>query len=309
MNIVFMGTPDFSVPCLNSLIEAGYNISGVFTQPDKPKNRGHKMQMPPVKECALSHGIEVYQPLSLRKGDDAAESMETLKRLNPDCIVVVAYGQLLPKEVLELPKYGCINVHASLLPLYRGAAPIQRVIMDGCTVTGVTTMHMAEGLDTGDMILKDTIEIGEKMTGGELHDALSAMGARLIVETLKQLENGTAPREVQSGDTCYAKMLDKDTCKLDFTQPAEVLYNQIRGLSPAPSAFTFLGDKRLKVYFAEKCGKEYDLPCGTVLSDFTVVCGDKKTLRFTDIQLEGGKRMSVSDYLRGRKIEDGTVLG
>ena len=304
-----MGTPDFSVPCLNSLIEAGYNISGVFTQPDKPKNRGHKMQMPPVKECALSHGIEVYQPLSLRRGDDAAESMETLKRQNPDCIVVVAYGQLLPKEVLELPKYGCINVHASLLPLYRGAAPIQRVIMDGCTVTGVTTMHMAEGLDTGDMILKDTIDIGEKMTGGELHDALSAMGARLIVETLKQLENGTAPREVQSGDTCYAKMLDKDTCKLDFTQPAEVLYNQIRGLSPAPSAFTFLGDKRLKVYFAEKCGKECDLPCGTVLSDFTVVCGDKKTLRFTDIQLEGGKRMSVSDYLRGRKIEDGTVLG
>lgn len=308
MNIVFMGTPDFSVPCLNSLIEAGHNVVGVFTQPDKPKNRGHKMQMPPVKECALEHGIEVYQPLSLRKGDDAESSLEILKKLNPDCIVVVAYGQFLPNAILELPKYGCINVHASLLPRYRGAAPIQRVIMDGEKVTGVTTMHMADGIDTGDMILKDTIEITDKMTGGELHDALSEMGARLIVKTLEQLENGTAPREVQTGETCYAKMLNSDVCKLDFSKSAERLYNQIRGLSPAPSAFTFLDGKRLKVYFAEKTGKTYDLPKGSVLADLTVVCGDGKGLRFIDIQLEGGKRMSATDFLRGRKIENDTVL-
>lgn len=310
MNIVFMGTPDFSVPCLKAIIEAGHNVSAVFTQPDKPKNRGHKMMFTPVKECAVQNNIPVYQPLSLRKGEDAESSMNTLKELNPDCIVVVAYGQILPKSILELPQYGCINVHASLLPRYRGAAPIQRCIIDGEKETGVTTMYMAEGLDTGDMILSEKLPIDEKMTASELHDRLSEMGARLIVETLKQVEEGTAPRTPQTDEnTCYASMLTKEMCRIDFNKPLETVYNHIRGLSSSPCAFTTLGDKRLKVYFAEKTDMKSGLPCGTAADDsFGIVCADG-VIRFTDIQLEGGKRMNASDFLRGRKIEKGTVFG
>ena len=310
MNIVFMGTPDFAVPCLESIINAGHNVTGVFTQPDKPKNRGHKMTPPPVKETALKYDIPVFQPLSLRKGDDAENSLNTLKELNPDCIVVVAYGQILPKSVLELPKYGCINVHASLLPRYRGAAPIQHCIVDGEKETGVTTMYMGEGLDTGDMILVDKIEIGERMTASELHDRLSEMGASLIVKTLEEVENGTAPRTPQTDEnTCYASMLTKEMCRIDFTKPCEELYNLIRGMSSSPCAFTMLGDKRLKVYFAEKTGIKTDAPAGTAADDeLGISCGGE-ILRLTDIQLEGGKRMSSKDFLRGRKVEKGTVFG
>ncbi len=309
MNIVFMGTPDFSVPCLKSLIEAGHRIQAVFTQPDKPKNRGHKMMFPPVKECALQYDIPVFQPLSLRKGEDAESSLNTLKELNPDCIVVVAYGQILPKAVLDLPEYGCINVHASLLPRYRGAAPIQHCIIDGEKETGVTTMYMGEGLDTGDMILVDKIAIDERMTASVLHDSLSEMGASLIVETLKQVEEGTAPRTPQTDEnTCYASMITKEMCRIDFSKPLDDVYNHIRGMSSAPCAFTMLGDKRLKVYFAEKTDMKSELPCGTAADDnFAVVCGDG-VIRFTDIQLEGGKRMNASDFLRGRKIEKGTLF-
>ena len=311
MNIVFMGTPDFSVPCLNSIINAGHTVSAVFTQPDKPKNRGHKMQMTPVKEFAVEKGIEVYQPLSLRKGEDGEKALEVLKELAPDCIVVVAYGQILPKAVLELPKFGCVNVHASLLPKYRGAAPIQRVIMDGETETGITTMYMAEGLDTGDMILKSKTDIPFDMTGEQLHDKLSQMGAELIVETLKLLEEGTAPRTAQTDDgTCYAKMIQKEDCRIDFGKSANTVYDQIRGLSSAPCAFTFLEGKRVKVFFAEKEGRKAEGDFGAVISGegLCVNCGGE-VLRLTDIQPEGGKRMKDTDFLRGRKVPLGTVLG
>lgn len=311
LKIVFMGTPEFSVPCLEAIIDAGHEVSGVFTQPDKPKNRGHKMQMTPVKEFAVEKGIEVYQPLSLRKGEDGEKALSVLKELSPDCIVVVAYGQILPKSVLELPRYGCINVHASLLPKYRGAAPIQRVIMDGETETGVTTMYMAEGLDTGDMILKSRTDIPNDMTGEQLHDKLSQMGAELIVETLRLLEEGNAPRTAQSDvNTCYAKMIKKEDCRIDFGKSADTVYNQIRGLSSAPCAFTFLDGKRIKVFFAEKKDKKAEGAFGSVVSGegLCVNCGGE-VLRLTDIQPEGGKRMKDTDFLRGRRVDLGTILG
>lgn len=311
MNIVFMGTPEFSVPCLEALINAGHRVRGVFTQPDKPKNRGHKMQMTPVKGFAVEKEIDVYQPLSLRKGEDGEKSLAVLRELAPDCIVVVAYGQILPKEVLELPRYGCINVHASLLPKYRGAAPIQRVIMDGETETGITTMYMAEGLDTGDMILKSKTDIPFDMTGEQLHDKLSQMGAELIVETLKLLEEGTAPRTAQTDDnTCYAKMIQKEDCRIDFGKSADTVYNQIRGLSSAPCAFTFLEGKRIKVFFAEKEDRKAEGAFGAVVfgDGLCVNCGGE-VLRLMDIQPEGGKRMKDTDFLRGRKVALGTILG
>lgn len=310
MRIVFMGTPDFSVPCLDALVKAGHEIVAVFTRPDKPKDRGHKLQMPPVKEYALGQEIPVCQPLSLSKGEDCETAVTDLRRLIPDCIVVVAYGQILPKAVLDIPRYGCINVHASLLPRYRGAAPIQRCIMNGETETGVTTMHMAEGLDTGDMILKESVAIPPDMTASQLHDQLSAIGARLIVQTLEMLEQGTAPRTPQTDEnTCYASMITKEDCRIDFTKPADTIYDQIRGLSASPCAFTFLEGKRLKVYFAEKI-PAVAAPPGTVTDGegLCIACGNG-ALRLTDIQPEGGKRMTDSDFLRGRTIPVGTVLG
>ena len=306
-----MGTPDFSVPCLDALVKAGHEIAAVFTQPDKPKNRGHKLQMPPVKQYAVERGIPVCQPASLRKGEEADAAIAALWQLEPECIVVVAYGQILPKSVLNIPQYGCINVHASLLPRYRGAAPIQRCIMNGETETGVTTMHMAEGLDTGDMILKEKTAIAPDMTASQLHDELSAMGARLIVQTLRMLEKGTAPRTPQTDEnTCYASMITKEDCRIDFTQSADTIYDQIRGLSSSPCAFTFLEGRRLKVYFAEKVELTASAPAGTVIGGdvLYVACGEG-ALRLADIQPEGGRRMSDTDFLRGRKIPSGTVLG
>ena len=305
-----MGTPVFSLACLESLIEAGHEVAAVFTQPDRPKNRGKQIQMTPVKECALKHDIPVYQPLSLRKGEDAETSMQVLRDIAPECIVVVAYGQILPKEVLELPKHGCINVHASLLPMYRGAAPIQRVIEDGQTVSGVTTMYMAEGLDTGDMILKEEVAIPEDMTGSQLHDALSACGAALIVKTLDALADGTAVRIPQEGETCYAKMITKEELKLDFTKPAKQVYDLIRAMSDAPCAFTMLEGKRMKVYMSrivEKVSGE----AGTIADaeHFIVACGDGNGVQLTEIQPEGGKRMDVNAFLRGKKLEKGASLG
>lgn len=310
MKIVFMGTPVFSLACLEALIEAGHDVKAVFTQPDKPKNRGKQIMMTPVKECALKHDIPVYQPLSLRKGEDAESSMAVLREIAPDCIVVVAYGQILPKEVLELPKYGCINVHASLLPMYRGAAPIQRVIEDGETVSGVTTMYMAEGLDTGDMILKEEVVIPEDMTGAQLHDALSSCGASLIVKTLDALENGTAVRTPQQGETCYAKMITKEELKLDFTKPAKKVYDFIRAMSDAPCAYTMLESKRMKVYMA-RIVENVAGAAGTIADadNFTIACGDGNGVAFTEIQPEGGKRMDTAAYLRGKKLEKGMLLG
>lgn len=311
MNIVFMGTPDFAVPCLKSIINANHKVTAVFTQPDKPKNRGHKMQMTPVKEFALEKGIEVFTPLSFRKGDDAELSINKLNELNPDCIVVVAYGQILPRKILDLPKYGCVNVHASLLPKYRGAAPIQRCIIEGEKKSGVTTMYMAEGLDTGDMLLKDEVLIPYTMTGSQLHDKLADSGAKLIVDTLKGLEEGTIIPEPQQGESNYASMLTKELCRIDFSKSASEIYNLIRGLSDVPCAFTMLGGKRLKVYFAEISVKQYTGKCGEIVDteDFSVLCGDGKAIILKDIQPEGGKRMSVSDFLRGKRLEKGIILG
>lgn len=310
MRLVFMGTPVFSLSCLEALIEAGHDIAAVFTQPDKPKNRGKQIQMTPVKECALKHGIPVYQPLSLRKGEDAEQSMAVLNEIKPDCIIVVAYGQLLPKSILDLPEYGCINVHASLLPKYRGAAPIQRCIQFGEKKTGVTTMYMAEGLDTGDMILKDELDIPEDMTGSELHDRLAGMGGRLIVRTLEEVKNGTAPRIHQEGETCYAARITKEELLLDFTKPALEVRDFIRAMSAAPCAYTMLDGKRLKVYGARLAEGQYSGQPGEIADpdSFTVVCGEG-AVQFTEVQPEGGKRMEVQAYLRGKKPAKGTVLG
>lgn len=310
MKLVFMGTPVFSLACLEALIEAGHEVAAVFTQQDKPRNRGKQVQMTPVKECALKHGIAVYQPASLRKGEDAEKSLEALREINPDCIVVVAYGQILPTEILDLPKYGCINVHASLLPRWRGAAPIQRCIEAGDTVSGVTTMYMAQGLDTGDMIMKAETEISPEMTGSELHDALSAQGAALIVKTLEALENGTAVREPQTGDTCYASMISKEELLIDFTKSAKQVYDFIRAMSSSPCAYTLLEGKRLKVFAAE-LGGDTNAPAGTVCDEqrFAVACGDGQALELLEIQPEGGKRMDTAAYLRGKKLAAGTKLG
>lgn len=310
MKIVFMGTPVFSLACLEALIEAGHEVAAVFTQPDKPKNRGKQVMTTPVKECALKHGIPVYQPLSLRRGEDAETSMNVLREIGPECIVVVAYGQLLPREVLELPKHGCINVHASLLPKYRGAAPIQRAIQNGETVSGVTTMYMAEGLDTGDMILKQEVAIPEDMTGAQLHDSLSECGAALIVRTLAEVENGAAPRIPQEGETCYASMISKEELKLDFTKPAKQVYDFIRAMSDSPCAYTVLDGKRMKV-FMSRLVKNVSAPAGAVADadNFTVACGDGNGVAFTEVQPEGGRRMDIAAYLRGKKPEKGTILG
>ncbi len=304
-----MGTPDFAVPCLRALAEGGHEISGVFTQPDKPKGRGYKMIPTPVKAAAQEYGIPVYQPLSLRKGEDAEAAMETLKQLAPELIVVVAYGQILPKEILDLPKYHCINIHASLLPAYRGAAPIHWSVLNGETKTGVTSMLMAEGLDTGDMLIKSETEIGENESSSSLHDRLSEMGAKVLLETVEALEKGTVTPEPQDDAlSSYASRITKEMSALDFSQPALQLHNIIRGIT----GFTTLEGKRLKVYGSQVTGKVSDaLENGAVADSekLIVKCGDGLGIMFTEIQPEGKKRMKTEDYLRGKKIEAGTVLG
>lgn len=307
-----MGTPDFAVPCLQALIDNGENVQAVFTQPDKPKGRGYKMLPPPVKSLALTYNIPVYQPLSLKKGEDAENALNILKDLSPDLIIVVAYGKILPKEILELPKYYCINVHASLLPRYRGAAPIQWCVLNDEKETGVTTMLMAEGLDTGDMLLKESVAIGDDETASELHDRLSAVGAELLIKTISAVKVGTITREKQEDSLSnYASMITKDMCPIDFSLPAQQIHNKIRGLSASPCAVTMLNGKRLKIFKSTMSDKKkYDLAAGTVVNekDFTVVCGDGYTVTFTEVQSEGGKRMKVSDFLRGNHIEKGICL-
>ena len=245
MNIVFMGTPDFSVPCLQALLDAGYPVTGVFTQPDKPKGRGYQLAPPPVKEFALTQNLPVFQPKTMRD----AETLEQLKGCNPDLIVVVAYGKLLPKEVLDLPRLGCINVHASLLPKYRGAGPVQWSIINGEEETGVTTMYMAEALDTGDMLESASLKIGENETADELMERLSHLGAELLISTVKKAEEGTLkPVPQDEALSTYVSMLDKEMARLDFNKPAREVHNLIRGLSSWPCAYTFYQGKRLKVY-------------------------------------------------------------
>ncbi len=306
-----MGTPDFSVPCLRALAEGGHEVVGVFTQPDKPKGRGYKMIPTPVKAAAQEYGIPVYQPLSLRKGEDAAAAMETLRTLNPELIVVVAYGQILPKEILDLPKYNCINIHASLLPAYRGAAPIQWSVLNGETKTGVTSMLMAEGLDTGDMLLRAETEIGSDESADSLHDRLSEMGAKVLLDTVRAIENGTLNPEPQDDAlSSYAARITKEMSHLNFEKPAYQLHNIIRGIT----GFTALEGKRLKIYASQVVAlsdSAVALPNGAVADTqaFVIKCGDGMGLRLAEIQPEGKKRMKTEDYLRGKKLEKGIVLG
>lgn len=310
MNIVFMGTPDFAVPCLKALIESDNNVTGVFTQPDKPKGRGYKLTPPPVKVLAEENGIPVFQPQSLKKGEDAENALKTLKELSPDLIVVVAYGKILPKEVLDVPKLYCMNVHASLLPKYRGAGPIQWSVLNGEKETGVTTMLMAEGLDTGDMLMKKSTEIGENETASELHDRLSVIGAELLIETIDAIKQGNVtPTRQNDDESSYSPMLTKDMCPIDFSKTAREIHNQIRGLSDWPSATAIMGGKRIKIYKSHIVEKTNGEAGEIVDADkFIVCCGDGNAVAIDEIQAEGGKRMKTADYLRGNKIEKGAKL-
>lgn len=307
MKIVFMGTPEFAVPCLKKLAESNYEVAAVFTQPDKPKGRGYKMIPTPVKAAALEYGIEVYQPISMRKGDDAAEAMNILNNIAPDLVVVTAYGQILPKEILELPKYGCINIHASLLPKYRGAAPINWVLLNGETETGVTSMQMSEGLDTGDMLIKKSVKIGENETYSQLYSRLAEIGGEVLMETLNALESGDlAPEKQDDSLSCYSPMIRKEMSALDFSRSAAELHNIIRGVT----GFTTLGGKRLKVFSSEISDNIAHGEAGTIADadNFSVNCGEG-TIKFCEIQLEGGKRMKTADFLRGRKLTKGEKIG
>lgn len=311
MNIVFMGTPDFAVPTLKAIINAGHNVKAVFSQPDKPKGRGYKLTPPPVKICALNNAIEVFQPNSFKKGEDAEISIVKLKEINPDVIVVVAYGKILPKTVLDIPKLGCINVHASLLPKYRGAGPIQWSVLNGEKETGVTTMLMAEGLDTGDMLLKASTEIGVNETASELHDRLSELGAELLVETLSKFEKGEiTPQKQDDSISTYAPMLSKEMCAIDFSKSAQEIHNQIRGLAEWPCATALLNDKKIKIFKSEIVSLDGEnKQVGKVIDEkaFTITCG-KGFIKIIELQAEGGKRMKVADYLRGNSISSGTIL-
>lgn len=309
MRVVFMGTPDFSVPTLECIIEAGHEVVGVVTQPDKAKGRGKKVVYTPVKEKALEHGLTVYQPRRARE----PEFIEQMRALNPDVMVVVAFGQILPKELLDIPKYGCVNVHASLLPKYRGAAPIQWAVIRGEKVSGVTTMQMDVGLDTGDMLLKTEVPLAEDETGESLHDKLSVLGGDLLIETLKGLEAGTIVPEKQddsqSGE--YARMLDKSLGKIDFSMRAEEIERLIRGLNPWPSAYTSYNNKTMKLWKARVVPGGEAVP-GQVLAvdkkGFTVQTGDG-ALQILELQMEGKKRMDAGAFLRGCPLTAGEILG
>ena len=308
MRVVFMGTPDFAVPCLRALVEGGCEVAAVFTQPDKPKGRGYKMIPTPVKAAAEEYGIPVYQPLSLRKGEDAEESLRILHDIAPELIVVTAYGQILPKEVLELPNHGCVNIHASLLPRYRGAAPINWVILNGETETGVTSMQMSEGLDTGDMLIKRSTEIGENETYEELYARLSEMGGEVLMDTVKAIESGTLSPEKQDDSlTCYSPMILKEMSALDFSKTAAEIHNTIRGVT----GFAMLEGKRIKVYrSAISDNIAPDAENGAIVDTdrFTVKCGDGKCVTFLEVQPEGKKRMKTEDFLRGKKLTKGERL-
>ena len=309
MKIVFMGTPDFAVPTLEALYQSRHEVAAVVTQPDKPKGRGKAMAMPPVKEKALEYGIPVYQPVRVRK-DEAF--FEELTKIQPDVIVVIAFGQILPERILNLPKYGCINIHASLLPKYRGAAPIQWAVINGDKVSGVTTMQMNEGLDTGDMIMKTEVPLSEDETGGSLHDKLAEAGAKLCVETLKALEDKTATWEVQGeSPTAYAKMLDKKLGDIDWSRSAKSIECLIRGLNPWPSAYTDWNGKVMKIWEAGVLDENTDAKPGTIVKvekdSFSVQTGDG-LLKVLALQIPGKKRMEADAFLRGYQIETGCEL-
>ena len=313
MKIVFMGTPDFAEVSLQALIDENYNIEAVVTNPDRPKGRGMKMIYSPVKELAVSKNIPVLQPEKVRNN---IEFIDKIKSINPDVICVVAYGKILPKELLEIPKYGCINVHASLLPKYRGAAPIQWAVLNGDQETGITTMYMDIGMDTGDMILTQKVQIGENETTGELWERLSKIGGNLLVETLNQIEKGIAPRIPQEGEYTMAPMLEKEMSKIDWeNKTAEEIKNLVRGLNPIMGAYTFLNGKKIKFWKVEVANNiGYDEENIKMFKNGTVLISDQKEgifiktkkgiLRVLEIQGENAKKMSIQDYLRGNKIEE-----
>lgn len=326
MNILFMGTPDFAQESLKALYEAGYNIIGVVTNVDKPKGRGMKLVPSPVKQYALEKNIKIYQPLKIRKNE---EFLQEVKQIKPDLICVVAYGKILPQELLDIPRYGCVNVHGSLLPKYRGAAPIQWAVLNGDKKTGITTMFMNAGMDTGDMILKQEVKIGEDETTGELWEKLSKIGSKLLVETVKQIENGTEKREKQPEDGTIAPMLSKEMAKIDWeNKTAMQIKNLVRGLNPIMGAFSYLENKKIKfwkvqVMSDEELFKKFEgleeykdnlkkIQSGTVLfsddKNGLYIKAKEGIIQVLEIQGENSKRMSINDFLRGNKIEIGSIF-
>ncbi len=307
MRILFMGTPEFAQKSLEALISDNRDVVCVITQPDKPKGRGYEMAMPEVKVCALEHNIPVYQPETLKDG----AILPILEEYNPDIIIVVAYGKILPEYILNYPKYGCVNIHGSLLPKYRGAAPIQRAVIDGEKVSGVTSMYMEKGLDTGDMLIKAELPIGETTTAGEYHDALAVLGGKVLLETIDKLKEGKITPEKQNDAlSTYAHQLSKAEGEINWNNTNEEIYNKVRGLNPWPKAFSFLGKKRFVVDFVYKSEKSGNP--GEVIEanddGIVVACGEGSVI-IKEIKIEGKKMMPVCDFLRGHKIEKGTPLG
>lgn len=317
MKVVFMGTPDFAKESLKAIYNAGYEIIGVVTNPDKPQGRGMKLTASPVKQFALEKELNIYQPEKVKNNKDFIEEMENL---NPDVICVVAYGKILPKELLEIPKLGCINVHGSLLPKYRGAAPIQWAVLNGDKTTGITTMYMDEGMDTGDMILKEEVKIGEDETTGELWERLETIGGKLLVKTLKQIEQGTVPREKQSGEFSMAPMLNKEMAKINWEeQDAKQIKNLVRGLNPIMGAYTYLDGKKIKFWKVDIATKKEIFAEGLeIFRNGTVIVSDPRDgifiktkdgiLKVLEIQGENAKRMSIFDFLRGNAINEFDVF-
>ena len=306
MNIVFMGTPDFAVPSLKALAECDkYSVKAVYTQPDKPVGRKKIMTPPDVKVCAEEYSIPVYQPDSFK--DEAV--VGELSRFEPDVIVVIAYGKLLPESVLNIPKFGCVNIHGSLLPHLRGAAPIQRSVIDGDRVTGVTSMLMDKGLDTGDMLIKKSVEILPDETAGELFERLSVLGTEVLFETLEKIENGTITREKQDDSlSTYAKMLSKEECVIDWNLSAQTVHNKVRGMNPWPVAAAEFKGKKLKIFKTEICQKS-GKPSEVLSADPPIVACGSQSVKLVEVQLEGKKRMSAADFFRGQRIEAGCLLG
>ncbi|MBQ9106977.1 MAG: methionyl-tRNA formyltransferase [Clostridia bacterium] len=308
MKIVFMGTPDFAVPALKRLATSGkHDVVGVVCQPDKPVGRKQILTPPAVKILALELGLDVFQPQSLKTED----SLKLIQSLDPEIIVVAAYGKILPESILLLPKHGCICLHGSLLPKYRGAAPIQRAVIDGEKITGITVMQMDKGIDTGDIISTSEVEIGEAETAGELFDRLADLSAEIILPALDAIENGTATRTPQNDElSSYAAMLSKSEGMIDWSKGSDVVFNHIRGMNPWPVAYTVLGEKTLKVFSAEKAGSCDGAPGEIVdtVGGITVACGDGSGLILKEVQLEGSRRMTAEELLRGHRTEKGTVL-
>ena len=309
MNVVYMGTPDFAVLPLKALIENGYNVTGVITQPDKPVGRKAILTPPPVKTVAVENGIPVFQPCTLKNG----EGVKILRELKPDVVIVVAYGKILPADFLEFPKYGCINIHGSVLPKYRGAAPIQWSVLNGDEYSGVTSMQLNEGLDTGDMLICEKLKIGEDETSGELYERLSPLGASVLLKTLDLLKSDAlSPVKQNDSESSYASMLDKSMSPVDWSLSSSEIHNKIRGLDPWPVASTLLNGKTLKLFKSHITGEKSQKCAGSVITDkngLKVVCGDGVCISISEVQYEGKKRMSSVDFFRGFKTDSDTVLG